>query len=365
MKWLAAPSEDQESFLDEIVMTAARRYDDEQTFALTNLMCAVITEREVAVARDGTGNRFEKENAAKAVAVEKALKYLDDLFWRLPDSRVQLDYETRKPYNTAALTGTKAFIFKRLLTQWKLAVPSEVSIRAFRRAIAMGWPLPAETKTLPGESDIELKVRGRWVSADERKQYLTTLRECLGGLTSDDPDSLFSHWFSLQAVPSDIRDLLAIARTRLGGHHLASRDVVRAGMLNGLPQSGVEVVAALAVRMRLAVEGLTRVKELIAKSIPAPHIHQSYFQRERIIAEGVERAVKYAFNFSPETVTLQMTVMVPDEMYGSNMYYPTVDAIEKVQCKGNLLDIAIMLRFYDPNARDRIVKECSIEAAPR
>jgi hypothetical protein len=221
----------------------------------------------------------QRERAAEMEAVVRFRAYLDQLFWQLPDSRRQTLYAMEQDGSRyedghttlQALPEVKLFIFRELLPEWT-AEPTAKSVYAFRRAIAMGWPLPSQfTAKFDGEDDVELRARGRRGGPDGAKQYVNAVRTHLEGFASFEErrkgaDALYGPWLAQQRVPEDIEKLLVIARAKMGGPDTARRDLRYAATMHGLPVSSELILATTADRMRtLLGDAQSVIDALIAK----------------------------------------------------------------------------------------------------
>lgn len=203
----------------------------------------------------------ERDRAAEREAAIRFRTYLAELFWQLPDSRREQLYYREQDGSRCedghatlqALPATKRFIFQELLPEWT-AEPTKQSVHAFRRVIAMGWPLGKDfTYPREGEQEVERKARGRLIDAKERGKYEDDVRQHLdkiAGYGSEGTDKVFSPWLAQKNVPEEIQKILTLARARKGGTELACRDIKNAAVLEGLPESGYVVLKMNADRMR-------------------------------------------------------------------------------------------------------------------
>jgi hypothetical protein len=271
--------EERHALLHDLALAAAKTHQDEQLLVLLQ-MKRKLTE-ESAKAEFATRMEYqyshERERAAESAADARYRAYIADLFWQLPDSRQEQTYVRDQDgsryedglQRVQTLVTTKARIFRELLGEWSYQA-TEKSVHAFRRAIAMGWPLSAQFKQLfAGESDSELRARGRFVGQDEQKQYSTAVREHLGRFDSYEvkkhgADAVFAPWLAQQRVPEDIEKMLVVARAKMGGIEMARRDVRYASVLDGLPESGIDLLRVAADEMRARyADAQSVVKEVV------------------------------------------------------------------------------------------------------
>jgi hypothetical protein len=94
------------------------------------------------------------------------------------------------------------------------------------------------------------------------------------------PDAVFGPWMYQFHVPEELRTLLTVARAKAGGPQLADRDTRNGAILDGLPDTGLEILAARAERMRGAVGAGhnvgVHIGTYIGKHVPGST--HSYFQ---------------------------------------------------------------------------------------
>ena len=298
----------------------------------------------------------ERDRAAEQEADIRYRTYLAELFWLLPDTRQETTYSamdqdgSRYPdghMTLQALPVAKHFIFRELLPEWT-AEPTERSVHAFRRVIAMGWPL-RESFTFPreGEQEAELKARGRMIDGKEQGKYADDVRqhmEYFGGYGDKDADKIFGPWLAQPNVPEAIEKLLTVARTKKGEADLARRDIRNAAILEGLPESGLAVLRAQADQMR--------VWHADAESVLASVVDA---QRKRYPGWRAN-TLPHAFTFTSQTdLTIEFNRCQDDDDQ-SRMFGEAYDAIASAKAAGRFKGCPVRLAVKRSDAGTAILR---------
>jgi hypothetical protein len=332
-------------FLDTTLRSGAAKHDDEQTVVLLQMIRMVLDDHWVAefTQREDIRN-YEREHAGHNEAAKQFRKYLAALYWDLPDcQRVQNSASSadwRGSHPEATLFAAKDEIFRELLQEWTAEVTPE-SRHAFRRAIAMGWPLSAQyTRIRDGEDEVELKARGRYVDDKEVAERMRAMRlhlDSFGDRFKMSPDSIFAPWLNQPNVPEDIQKLLVVARAKAGGHKLAMRDVRFGSMLDSLPESALAVVGTLSQRIRRAMEAVAGINNWIGETVA---YQGSEWRRKQYVVEWLQQ--HFTFEFIG-TDTVKIDIGPRDYIDYKDAFLAAVNAVNAVRTEGELTDFRIEL----------------------
>jgi hypothetical protein len=253
----------------------SKRSDDDVITMLGLLYQATRSAQPFSSAGEGRANR------------ERFNLRLEEIFWKLPFSEPEL----YSPYSQhrerkGLLVKSRLFICRELIKEWTVTEMPQ-SVHAFRRLIAMGWPATLEHQR-QGESDVEMRARNRMIFAKEREGILAIAREHLATFATHEeqregPDAVFGPWLAHACVPDELRKLLVMARAKMGGFELTKRDIRNADILNGVPDSGLHIIRAIAERMWDAVQAGQvageRVWEVIQVANPQYHYLDMHFDK--------------------------------------------------------------------------------------
>lgn len=259
--------------------------------------------------------------------------YLEELYWRLPTTE-RVQEGLRKP----AFVKSRLHICGKLIRKWT-ANPTRNSDDAFRRLIAMGWPLHEKYQPRDGDTVVELNARGRIVSQEEVKGILDIVRAHLNGFTFDkgaerlSPDEIFRPWLAMLNVPEDLRKMLNVARARMGGPELAERDLIYANILDGLPDSALEAIRRIADPMRQTVGEVNEAFERLFRWLgdAYPRFQARQYLKKKMAFKG---CAWVAITIGP--------VGEPDEVFAA-----MVRIIETMRQEKRLCDVAITLEVHD------------------
>lgn len=223
---------------------------------------------EASVSAGHDKNTLSWLRVRKMLGEEDFVSYLVALYRCLPT-------EQTAPYlghDEPAFVQTRVWIYEYLLGDWACDIGNLSSLWRFRQLVAL-WP---EEQWPSGQGKVQ---------PQERKALAAKVREHLAygfiapGSQDDGADALFGPWMRQPGVPDDVLMLMAMARTKRGGVKLAKRDLRYGTMLDGLPESGLEAIAAIATHLRgTAREADAVLDDIVARNAiryprynPTPH----------------------------------------------------------------------------------------------
>jgi len=212
-------AEDRLKTLKETFLQAAKNRNDEAAEKLVKLIGKAYSQKEKKIAEgpDGDHHLGKATNRAK----RQLYDYLIDVYWQLPDAKVS------REFNCSTMLRTKFCILEHIIQDWQTESSFgtlrdiEKSIKAFRFLIAAFRPLSKKRYPHEGESESEIKARGRWVSQEEKDKILGLIRKYDIGFK---PEKL-AEWLKQPYLPTEFKKALAIARTRNGGPKLTQKDI--------------------------------------------------------------------------------------------------------------------------------------------
>jgi hypothetical protein len=266
-------------------------------------------------------------------------RVLEVIYWALPD-------KTTGPGggSKATLVATKRWIVEKLLVEW-VATPTVDSVYAFRRLIAMGWPMQ-ENARRGHQSEVEwLQGRGRCVFEEERKGICEIVRSRMEHFGTWDErkagaDEIFRLWLEQPHVPDELLAILTLNRARMGGPQLAMRDLHYASVLNGIPRSGLDLLTSSAQRLREAAKAVQRVMYEALGTIEG-HRHSSYARTH------LEDGDRWRF-VSEHTIALKVGPLGKAE----DLLVAMVEAISRVRADSILKTFDLQLEVAGHADRD-------------
>jgi hypothetical protein len=293
--------------------------DDEQTVGMTELYWRALQERNVK----------ECSVERKGNAVAEFRDYLERVFLRLP----------MRIWN---MPKTVLFIVDRCINDWE-PEPAAASMHSFRRLIAIGWPVFDEKEPRrDGESNIELRVRGRVTGAHLQKSILNIVRRRLTSWFHSDfarqygPDATFGPWLAMSNIPDDLRDTIVMARAKAGGHNMALQDIRNRELLNGVPESGRQIIDRILMPMRRAVIEYDELLERLFKHLG--ELNPGYNAREYLHRD-------MCFD-SPGAMTIAFDCSDPEVML------PHVSTVvREVRADGKLLNMRVQVVIRERGSR--------------
>ncbi len=326
---LAMSSLERLAMAKELFATAVRVEHDEEALVALQLVDRALVEV----------CNHEEPRPPETEATCRLRTFMDEVFWTLPDEGAYQRHGAEPIF-----VQTRLAIVRELITEWK-AVELPHTVHAFRRLIAMGWPVEKHYHQRNGESDVEMKARGRRVSAKESESIVNIVRahlERFGSKEKDElgPDGVFGPWLAHAHVPEEIRHLLVMARAKMGGSDMTMRDLRYADILDGVPQSGLDLLTASAERMRVAAKAVQRVMYEALETIEG-HRHSSYARTH------LEDGERYRF-VSEDTIMLKVGPLGKAE----DLLLAMVEAISKVRFESNLKTFDVELEVSGHAERD-------------
>ena len=153
---------------------------------------------------------------------------MTEAYWQIPDMKtISHGHYPENDEYVPTMFETKSWILEQVIRDWDTGLLSrkitKSSISIFRFLIAAFNPL--SKKHCPdqrqGESEFELKARGRQVFQKEKDKILKLIRKHDTGFQ---PEEL-EEWMNQPWIPYEFEKTLAIARTREGGPDLWRKDI--------------------------------------------------------------------------------------------------------------------------------------------
>lgn len=152
-------------------------------------------------------NEYETQSLNKEAGLICFRVYLRELYWKLPSSKVYVHI----PF--IAFPIAKKWILEHIIAEWE-PNPNQHSISIFRFLIAACNPLHRVVPPREGESEYELKARGRELVPAEKKMIWELIKNHTGPAFLS---GTLEVWMRLPWVPHEIQEILAKAWVRNGG----------------------------------------------------------------------------------------------------------------------------------------------------
>jgi len=242
--------------MENSFLTAAEKYNDEAAKKILQLIEKCYQEEEEEIAKKPDGDRHLGRACARAQ--DQFQDYLiDEAFWELP-------YTSRLTNQDPTMLETKFWILETLIRAWTPKI-TERSKKVFRFLIAtFRYPEINHSEQYPFESD----NKGWWTSKKEQNKILELIRKQNQGFNSEKLEKWMELLiYSPHYLPYQIEEVLAIARTRNGGHKLWRSDIKNSDLVKFFrPHNRSEAAIKLFKNISNQIAGLdVKVKDLIKK----------------------------------------------------------------------------------------------------
>ncbi|MDP3769554.1 MAG: hypothetical protein U1A23_03845 [Candidatus Sungbacteria bacterium] len=175
--------------------------------------------------------------------------YLRELYWELPSIQTIGDPWASYSYNfkgtpVMAFPITRKWMLERIIAEWE-SDPNQNSISTFRFLIAACNPLSKDFPPRKGESEYELRARGRNLIPAEKKMIWELIKNHTGSTFFP---GILETWMSLPLVPHEIQQILAKAWVRNGGWQALPRILKRSDILASIAIENYSSEAVMTLR---------------------------------------------------------------------------------------------------------------------